>query len=91
MGVLRRVAAGGAVVSVDPSQLIDMAWTSMGLLPWHWFALAAHVLLASLAVVHAMLFKRDPRAAPMRANSRACPCFVCTSAMNAAPTMQHEC
>jgi len=35
----------------------------MGLLPWHWFALAAHVLLASLAVVHAMLFKRDPRAA----------------------------
>jgi cardiolipin synthase A/B len=50
-------------VKVEPSQLIGTAWASLSMLPWHWFALAAHVLLATLAVVHAMLYKRDPRAA----------------------------
>lgn len=40
-----------------------MVWDGMQMLPWHWFALAAHVTLAALAVVHAMLYKRDPRAA----------------------------
>lgn len=32
-------------------------------LPWRWIAAGAHITLASLAVVHAMLYKRDPRAA----------------------------
>jgi cardiolipin synthase len=61
--VQRRVAGGGQSVNVGLSQLIDMVWDSMRMLPWHWVALAAHVLLAALAVVHAMLYKRDPRAA----------------------------
>lgn len=32
-------------------------------LPWNWIAAGTHVSLAALATVHAMLFKRDPRAA----------------------------
>lgn len=32
-------------------------------LPWHWILPGVHIVFASLAVVHAMLFKRDPRAA----------------------------
>jgi len=50
-------------MDVDLGQLIDMLWHSVRVLPWHWVALAAHVVLAALAVVHAMLYKRDPRAA----------------------------
>ena len=43
-------------------QVADLL-SAIGALPWHWAALAAHVVLATLATVHAMLFKRDPRAA----------------------------
>ncbi len=32
-------------------------------LPWQWILAFAHMALAALAIVHAMLFKRDPRAA----------------------------
>ena len=32
-------------------------------LPWHWIASGSHIALATVAGVHAMLFKRDPRAA----------------------------
>jgi len=38
-------------------------WSSIRLLPWHWIVADAHIALATLAAVHAMLFKRDPRAA----------------------------
>lgn len=50
-------------MDVDPNQLISAALSGMRMLPWHWMALAAHVVLASLAAVHAMLYKRDPRSA----------------------------
>ena len=50
-------------MDVDPSQLISAVWSGMRMLPWHWVALAAHVVLAPLAAMHAMLYKRDPRAA----------------------------
>lgn len=32
-------------------------------LPWHWILLVLHIVLATMATVHAMLYKRDPRAA----------------------------
>jgi len=50
-------------MDLDPSQLVSTAWSSIRWLPWHWIVLSLHVLLAAMAVVHAMLYKRDPRAA----------------------------
>lgn len=47
----------------DLSQLIGATWSSLSMLPWHWVALAAHVVLAPPAVVDVLLYKRDPRAA----------------------------
>jgi cardiolipin synthase len=48
---------------LDPGALIAQAWSAIVSLPWQWVAVAAHIVLATLATVHAMLFKRDPRAA----------------------------
>ena len=48
---------------MNPGPLIAEAWYGIQSLPWHWPALLAHVVLATLATIHAMLFKRDPRAA----------------------------
>lgn len=48
---------------MDPGALIAEAWFGFQSLPWHWLALFVHVVLATLATTHAMLFKRDPRAA----------------------------
>jgi cardiolipin synthase len=48
---------------LDPGTLISAAWHGIQSLPWQWLALIAHVVLATLATIHAMLFKRDPRAA----------------------------
>ena len=36
---------------------------ALALLPWHWMAAALHLLLAPFSVLHALLYKRDPRAA----------------------------
>jgi len=47
----------------EPEQLLDNLWLLVSLLPWHWIAAATHIMLASVAAVHAMLYKRDPRAA----------------------------
>lgn len=47
----------------EPEQLLDNLWSLVSLLPWHWIAAATHIMLASVAAVHAMLYKRDPRAA----------------------------
>ena len=38
-------------------------WELLGSLPWGWIVSAVHVTLALLATVHALLYKRDPRAA----------------------------
>lgn len=48
---------------MDFSQLNIEGWTVIGLLPWHWLVPAMHAALGALAAVHAMLYKRDPRAA----------------------------
>jgi cardiolipin synthase len=50
-------------VSVESGQLIVSAWYGLRTLPWHWFALAVHLLLAGFAILHVLLYKRDPRAA----------------------------
>lgn len=47
----------------DSNNVILELWTGVRLLPWHWIAPGVHFVLAPLAAVHAMLFKRDPRAA----------------------------
>jgi cardiolipin synthase len=50
-------------MKMDPAEFINVIWSGLRSLPWHWVLLTTHVVLSSLAVVHAMLFKRDPRAA----------------------------
>ncbi|MYM62483.1 cardiolipin synthase [Pseudomaricurvus sp. HS19] len=35
----------------------------LGSLPWEWLVAALHLILALMATVHALLYKRDPRAA----------------------------
>jgi len=50
-------------MEVDASQLVGAAWSHARLLPWHWLAPVAHMALATFAAVHAMLYKRDSRAA----------------------------
>ena len=47
----------------DIAHFIRESWSTIKLLPWHWIALGIHITLATLAAAHAMLFKRDPRAA----------------------------
>lgn len=47
----------------DTSHLLFEAWSKIRLLPWQWVAADAHIVLASVAALHAMLYKRDPRAA----------------------------
>jgi len=48
---------------LNPDQFISEIWSGIRLLPWHWIAAISHLMLATLAAVHAMLYKRDPRAA----------------------------
>jgi len=50
-------------MDLNPDQLITGVWSGLRLLPWHWILADAHILLATLAAAHAMLYKRDPRAA----------------------------
>ena len=47
----------------DVTHLIREIWSKIGLLPWNWIAPGIHITLATIAAAHAMLFKRDPRAA----------------------------
>lgn len=50
-------------MSLDVMPFIQEAWSKIGLLPWGWLAPVIHIILAAIASIHAMLFKRDPRAA----------------------------
>jgi cardiolipin synthase len=50
-------------VDVNIHQLIADLWPIFESIPWRWIAVGLHILLATFAVAHAMLFKRDPRAA----------------------------
>ena len=43
--------------------ITTQVWSAISQLPWHWIAPITHVALALLAAMHAMLYKRDPRAA----------------------------
>jgi len=47
----------------DLNPLISGLWSNARALPWHWIVALAHTVLAVVAGVHAMLYKRDPRAA----------------------------
>ncbi|MGB5177270.1 MAG: phospholipase D-like domain-containing protein [Gammaproteobacteria bacterium] len=48
---------------MNPDQIIHEVWSGLRLLPWQWILADAHVVLATLAAAHAMLYKRDSRAA----------------------------
>jgi len=50
-------------MTLDSNQLIPVVWGSIQSIPWHWVILGAHVTVAALSVTHAMLYKRDSRAA----------------------------
>jgi cardiolipin synthase len=50
-------------MDLETNHFIIEAWSKARLLPWHWIAPSAHIMMAIIAVAHAMLFKRDPRAA----------------------------
>lgn len=50
-------------MDLDPNRILTDIWLNIRLLPWHWFAPAAHLFLAISAAIHAMLYKRDSRAA----------------------------
>ncbi len=50
-------------MDLNSSHFLVKVWTSAGLLPWHWIIAGAHIVLAIIATLHALLFKRDPRAA----------------------------
>jgi len=44
-------------------EFVSELWLIAGSLPWHWILLLLHVVFALFATVHALLYKRDPRAA----------------------------
>jgi len=50
-------------VTLDINQRILVVWSYIQSIPWHWVLLGVHVTLAVLSVTHAMLYKRDSRAA----------------------------
>lgn len=50
-------------MDLDFSHLIIEVGKSVRLVPWRWILGGAHIALGTLAAVHAMLYKRDPRAA----------------------------
>ncbi|MFW2373390.1 MAG: cardiolipin synthase [Gammaproteobacteria bacterium] len=50
-------------MDIDLDHLLNLIWSSIRILPWHWIVAGAHFVLAPLAAVHAMLYKRDSRAA----------------------------
>ncbi len=47
----------------ESTHLILEAWSKARVLPWHWIAPSVYITMATSAAIHAMLFKRDPRAA----------------------------
>ena len=49
--------------SIDDDSLVNKFILLASSLPWHWILLLLHIVLAAMATVHAMLYKRDPRAA----------------------------
>lgn len=51
------------MMDTDAGRLILDGWSSLRVWPWHWIAAGAHVAFAAMAAGHAMLYKRDPRAA----------------------------
>ena len=50
-------------MAFDFHAFADSLWTAARALPWHWIAGGAHLALGTLGAAHAMLYKRDPRAA----------------------------
>jgi cardiolipin synthase len=50
-------------VDVNFHQPIAEVWPAFASIPWRWIIADLHIVLATFAAVHAMLFKRDPRAA----------------------------
>lgn len=48
---------------MDADGLITGIRSVVHALPWHWLVAGMHLALATLASLHAILFKRDPRAA----------------------------
>lgn len=50
-------------MDIDYSLLILKIQSTVHMLPWHWIIASMHITLATLAAGHAVLYKRDPRAA----------------------------
>ena len=50
-------------MAADSYPLITEIGFRIRLLPWHWIVPGLHIVMATSASIHAMLFKRDPRAA----------------------------
>jgi|GEM_PF-6678179 len=50
-------------MGLDPVQILHEIQSMLRLLPWYWIVTGIHITLATLAAGHAMLYKRDSRAA----------------------------
>lgn len=57
---------------MEIDRLMMELWSGIRELPWQWIVAGLRIALATLATVHAMLFKRDPRAA---LDGFRCACF----------------
>jgi cardiolipin synthase len=50
-------------MDLDFNRFVIEVLPSVRAIPWHWIVAIAHIAFATIALVHAMLYKRDPRAA----------------------------